>query len=284
MNADQPGARALVEQERASLADLSIGYPANHFAWNIVKDAARRMHATTLVEVGVGSGNGVPHVLAEGMSFAGIDIDEGAVQATRDLLTGLDADSNAVIQADIEDAIALDALPGRGTFDLLVGLGILPHSRDENRALLNMASLVRPGGELYVECRNSLFSLVTFNRFTRDLIIDSMLEGISTASREGVREFLDPRLDLNRPPVPSSGHDAMYHNPFEVTKTFRRLGFTDIEIVPFHYHAGMPALEASDPQRFRNESLAMEHETSGWKGLFLCSAFLVKAVAPSPND
>ena len=281
MNADQPRAQALVEQERASLADLSIGYPANHFAWKIVKDAAQRLAARSLVEVGVGSGNGVPHVLAEGMTFAGIDIDEGAVQATRDLLTGLDADSNAVIQADIEDAIALDALPGRGTFDLLVGLGILPHSRDENRALLNMASLVRPGGELYVECRNSLFSLVTFNRFTRDLIIDSMLDGVSPATKERVSSFIEPRLDLNRPPVPSSGHDASYHNPFEVTKKFRALGFSDVEVIPFHYHAGMPALETADPQTFRDESLAMEHEESGWKGLFLCSAFLVRAVIPT---
>ena len=30
-----------------------------------------------------------------------------------------------------------------------------------------------------------------------------------------------------------------------------------------------------------DESLAMEHETSGWKGLFLCSAFLVRAVRPA---
>jgi len=284
MSADVLRAQEIVAAETVSLANLAIGYPANHFAWDIVKDAARRMNATSLVEIGVGSGNGVPHVLAEGMSFSGIDIDAGAVETTRAVLTGLGAEPDAVICADIEDNAALDVLPGRGTFDLLVGLGILPHSRDEKRALRNMASLVRPGGELYVECRNSLFSLVTFNRFTRDLLLDSMLEGICASSRERVSEFLDPRLDLNRPPLPSSGHDAIYHNPFEVTKTFHELGFTDVEIVPFHYHAAMPALEAADPQRFRDESLAMEHETSGWKGLFLCSAFLVKAVAPSVTD
>ena len=55
-----------------------------------------------------------------------------------------------------------------------------------------------------------------------------------------------------------------------------------VEVFPFHYHAGMPALESVDPQRFRHESLAMEHDTGGWKGLFLCSAFLVKAVIPTP--
>ena len=280
MSADQPGARKLVEQERATLADLSIGYPANHFAWDIVKDAARRMNATSLVEVGVGSGNGVGHVLAEGLTFAGLDIDAGSVKATRHVLTGLGAESDAVICADIEDTAALDALPGRGTFDLLVALGVLPHSRDENRALLNMASVVRPGVQVFIECRNSLFSLITFNRFTRDLIIDSMLEGVSPSTCDVVSDFITARVDMSRPPLPSSGHDAIHHNPFEVTKTFHELGFTGIDIVPFHYHAGMPALESIDPQRFRDESLAMEHEKSGWKGLFLCSAFLVKAVTP----
>ena len=273
-------AQQLVDAETASLADLAIGYPANHFAWNIVKDAARRLDATSLVEIGVGSGNGVPHVLAEGMTFAGIDIKPESVHATRDVLTRLGADANAVVQADVEDAAALDALPGRGTFDLLVGLGILPHSHDETRAILNMASLVRPGGELYVECRNSLFSLVTFNRYTRDLITDQLLEAVSPETRELVDDFVTPRLDMDRPPRPRDGHEASYHNPLAMPAVFERLGFTGVEVLPFHYHAGMPALESANPQRFRDESLAMEHETSGWKGLFLCSAFLVKAVTP----
>jgi len=280
MNAEQPRAREIVVAETASLADLSIGYPANHFAWNIVKDATRAMSARSLVEVGVGSGNGVPHVLSEGLSFGGVDINDESVSVTRRILADLDADPSAVICADIEDAAALDSLPGRGEFDALVALGILPHSRDEALALMNMASLVRPGGRVFVECRNSLFSLVTFNRFTRDLILDSMLEGVSPATRARVSSFVEPRLDMNRPPMPSSGHDAMYHNPFEVTKTFRELEFSDVKALPFHYHAGMPALESADPQTFRNESLAMEHEQSGWKGLFLCSAFLVSAVTP----
>lgn len=277
-------AALLVQEETDTLADLSLGYPANHFAWNIVKDAARRMNATSLVEVGVGRGNGVPHVLAEGMSFAGLDVDAVAIQTTRDLLVGLDSDPGAVIQADIEESIALDALPGRGTFDLLMGLGILPHSRDETRAIMNMASLVRPGGEIYVECRNSLFSLITFNRYTRDFISEQLLDDVSSGTRDLVDDFVTPRLDMDRPPRPRDGHEATYHNPLAVPAVFERLGLESVEVFPFHYHAGMPALESVDPQRFRHESLAMEHDTGGWKGLFLCSAFLVKAVTPTPTQ
>ena len=42
----------------------------------------------------------------------------------------------------------------------------------------------------------------------------------------------------------------------------------------------VPALESSAPQAFRDASIAMEHEASGWRGLFLCSAFLVQARRP----
>lgn len=281
MSASQQRAERLVRDEAEALADLSIGYPANHFAWSYVKEAARRMSAASLVEVGVGSGNGVPHVLSAGMRFAGIDIDADAVRSTRDLLIGLDGDPDAVIQADIEDPAEVASLPGGGSFDLLVALGVLPHARDEAGSLRTMASLVRPGGELYVECRNSLFSLVTFNRYTRDFIADQLLQGVSAGTRELVDDFVSPRLDLDRPPRPRDGHEARYHNPLAVPSLFEGLGMQDVEILPFHYHAGMPALEQADPQRFRDESLAMEHEDSGWKGLFLCSAFLVKAVRPA---
>jgi hypothetical protein len=32
------------------------------------------------------------------------------------------------------------------------------------------------------------------------------------------------------------------------------------------------------PELFREEAVRLEHETSGWRGLFLCSAFVVEAV------
>jgi hypothetical protein len=42
----------------------------------------------------------------------------------------------------------------------------------------------------------------------------------------------------------------------------------------------MPALERDDPVLFHAQAARMEHEPSGWKGLFLCSAFLVHARVP----
>ena len=100
--------------------------------------------------------------------------------------------------------------------------------------------------------------------------------------RDSLAEFLSTRLDVNTPP-PSSGHPATFHNPLEVPALFTAAGFEDVSVIPFHYHAAPPILEKNDATAFREGSLAMENDPSGWRGLFLCSAFLVKATRPASS-
>ena len=271
-------ARAIVEAERAGLADLGHGYPANHFAWRVILDAAARRDARHLVEIGVGHGNGVAHVIAAGLTFDGIDRDPACVAATRSAAQELGVDATGIIEAQVEDAPALGALPRAGQYDSLVALGILPGVDDQIGALRTMASLLRAGGEMFIECRNSAFGLVTFNRFTADFIADELLADAPAHLRAGLRAAIEPRVQMERPPLPSSGVDFAQHNPFTVASLFEEAGLGEVSVHPFHFHASLPSLEQQDPQAFREASLAMEDDASGWKGLFLCSAFLVRAV------
>lgn len=280
-DASRERAAQLVREEVVSLGDLSIGYPANHFAWQVILSSAAQAGARDLIEVGVGSGNGVAHVVNAGLGFAGIDRDPSCVDATRAVAADLGVDPGRITVADIEDAQAVARIEGAGSFDTLVALGVLPHAADEARAVHAMASLVRPGGELFIEYRNSLFSLVTFNRFTHSLVVNDLLADSSPRTQQRVSDFISPRLDMQRPPLPTSGHEAAYHNPLALPDWFRSQGFREVSVHPFHYHAAMPALEADDPVAFRAESLQMDAAPSGWKGLFLCSAFLVRAVRPT---
>jgi hypothetical protein len=39
----------------------------------------------------------------------------------------------------------------------------------------------------------------------------------------------------------------------------------------------MPVVEGVVPQSYRHDSVALEDDASGWKGLFLASAFLLHA-------
>lgn len=269
-----------VAAEREGLASLEQGYPANHFAWRVVLERARQMGASSLIEVGVGRGNGVAHVLDAGLTFAGLDRNAEAVEATQRELVELGGDPEAVILGSVEDDDIASRLPGAGQADLLMALGIMPHAHDQRRTVEAMARLVRPGGEMFIEFSNSLFSLVTFNRLSRDFILDDLFGDAPASTRQRIAEFIEPRLEMTKPPEGSSALTAHYANPLALPEWLASLGFTEVSIHPFHYHAAMPLLESADPQEFRDASLALEDDTSGWRGLFLCSVFLARIVRP----
>lgn len=271
-------AQELVDLERVELADLGHGYPANHFAWKVILDSAKRTGATSLVEIGVGHGNGLPHVIAAGLSFSGIDNKQECVDSSQAVAADLGVSQDAIQLADVEQLASMNGLGG--PFDSLVALGILPAVQDQAQALRNMGALLRPGGEMFIECRNSLFSLFTFNRFTADFILKDLLSDVPDSMTTEVADFIEPRLQMERPPRSSSGVEPAQHNPLAVAPLFESAGLTEISVHPFHFHAALPSLESNDPAAFRQASLALEDDTSGWKGLFLCSAFLVRAVRP----
>ncbi len=255
-------------------------YPANTFALEYLVDACGANGLRSIVEVGVGHGTAVDVLVGAGLDVTGFDRDPAMVEASQAAMVAAGQDPARVSLGDVEDPASYAQVREQGPFDALLALGILPTAADEGRTLANMRSLVRPGGEVFVEYRNVLFSLVTFNRHTRDFLLDDLLEGVAPELRDSVAEYVAPRLDLDRPPLPTSTVVPRYHNPLTVTAEFERLGFVDARPFYFHYHPGMPALERDDPDLFHAEGRRMEHEQSGWKGMFLCSAFLVHARVP----
>ena len=90
-------------------------------------------------------------------------------------------------------------------------------------------------------------------------------------------------LDENNSDEVVPGYDAIlskFHNPFEVLDLFKKCGFIESKLLWYHYHPAMPYLSNEDMALFRDEALKLEHDATGWKGLFLCSAFVVEAVKP----
>lgn len=273
-------ARTQTQAMQDSLHDVGDGYPANWFAFEHVIPRMRANDTHRIVEVGIGHGNALPIYVDAGFEMCGFDIREDLAQASRDRLRELGGDPSTVITADIESPSSYAALSAVGPFDALLAMGVLPHVHDEPATLANMRNLVRPGGEIYVECRNSMFSLVTFNRYTHAFILDELLHDVPEELRQLVDEAIRPRLDMDRPPLPAPGaHAPRFHNPLAVPEAFRAAGFEDIEVLPFHFHAGLPRHEQEVPQLFRDASIALEADTS-WRGLFLCSAFVVRARRP----
>lgn len=268
------------QYERLWDPELEGGYPANHFAFRQVLNVLHDEGAQRMVEIGVGQGRAIPIFTAAGIEMYGVDNDTDMVEMSAAVMAQAGLPSDRMFWGDIEDSVSLSGIRRHGPFDALLAMGVLPHIDYEKVALENMRHLVKPGGTVFVECRNKLFSLVTFNRFTYEFIMDDLLAGVTGAAREAASDFLKTRVDVDVPPKPT-GHAAKYHNPLDVHEVFEAAGFDKVRIRPFHYHASMPRFEKELGAAFRAESIALENEPSDWRGLFLCSAFVVEAHRPA---
>ena len=83
-----------------------------------------------------------------------------------------------------------------------------------------------------------------------------------------------------------AGDDILetFDNPLTVPALFTDAGFDDVRVHYFHYHAGMPYLQSEDPEAFRRADVALEDDSSGWRGMFLASAFVIHARRPTTSS
>ena len=87
---------------------------------------------------------------------------------------GLDPDRHT--QVDINDRDAVHAEADRvGQFDAVIALGVIPHVEDDAWFVEAMSFFLKPGGTLILQFRNAMFSMFTFNRLTKEFILDDLM-------------------------------------------------------------------------------------------------------------
>ena len=120
--------------------------------------------------------------------------------------------------------------------------------------------------------------------------MEELLADIPEALKGVAAAELQNRVAMDKPPIRSTnvaggvGYDKILskmHNPFEMDALFKAAGFTSSRLHWYHYHPVPPMLEGEQISRsdFRKAAMALEGENSGWRGIFMCSAFIVEAVA-----
>lgn len=269
-------------------ADLSSWkkYPQNYFRLQLILQRMAVSRCKSVYEVGTGEGTPLAIMAGMGYAVAGCDISQRMVDLTRQRLQELQLDPARVQRGDIEDSLTVVNQLVYGPFDSLIALGVMPHVVNDSLALRNMRMFLRKGGKIFIEFRNKLFSLFTFNRHTKRFILDDLLAGVADDVKTAVGQELDKRLAMDQPPqMTDEGSDVSYnnlpakfHNPFEVVDLLKSAGFGKVQFHWYHYHPAFPMLESKMQRRFWEEARKLEH-TSSWRGYFLCSAFVAEAVA-----
>ena len=277
------------QYQRDNLENLSLPYPANYFRLQMLLNSFTSKGIRRVIEVGVGEGTPLSTLGKAGIDVWGFDLSHEMVRKSKETVQRHGMNPDQIFWGDIQDPTSYVHSLKDGQFDGLMAMGVMPHVENDSMVLDNMSTLVRPGGSVFIEFRNKLMSLFSFNRLTVEFILDDLLAGIATTVKDAVRKDLEGRLRMDMPLARTKLHESddtpgydtilsKFHNPFEVVEEFRQRGFKDVKLMWYHYHPSMPYLQDDMPELFRREAMRLEHDPSDWRGYFLCSAFVVEAI------
>jgi len=237
--------------------DMSMPYPANNIRRKMLFESFKDVRKP----IDVGGGDGT--ILEHWTGGCGFDISPRMVEIARA------KHGDRFIQADITKPETYAPLRAYGPFDGLIAMGVMPHISNTEYALKNMIELAK--GKFFVEFRNSLFALFTFNKYTIELMMNELVHPLFRQETYSALKKLLPDLPKERP------YDQIlsgFHNPLEMADLFEKLGFHDINILWYHYHPTIPWLD--NGKAFREAALEMEGKPS-WKSMLQCSAFVIEA-------
>ena len=265
-------------------------YPAEYFRLQNLLASLCNQQVLRVIDAGCGEGTPLLEISKLGHIVRGFDFTDKMVSAAKKRFSENGLDPAWVIEANVEDFSSFSPLIGDEAFDAAVCFGVMPHVSDEVLSLGNLRRSLRDGGRVFVEFRNQLFNLFTFNRYTYSYILDTLLADASEEIRNKTSEALEGRLEMNLPPLRLSaeagkpGYDAIQarmHNPFDMQRLFKEAGFAFDQIHWYHFHPTFPMLDGNgvDKTLFRETAFDMEKDPSDPRGGVLCSAYVVEATA-----
>jgi SAM-dependent methyltransferase len=274
------------EQYDPDLLWANAEYPANLFRLQLVARLLKAAGARSVYELGTGEATPMIKLhRALGIDVAGSDLSPEMVRLGKENLErhGLDAGLLSLVDAQDEAAVRAERSL-RGESDAVIALGVIPHVTDDAAFVRSMSLFCRPGGTLLLQFRNSMFSMFTFNRLTKEFILDELMAPVPQEFKDAVAADLDTRLAVDMPRVrrrdDGYGYDEVlsrFHNPFELAEVVKAQGYTDVRFHWYNYHPTYPMLRGQFEDRaYREAQMALEQEGT-WRGMFLCSSGVIEA-------
>ena len=261
-------------------------YPANLIRINFIADRLKLNNVKTILDAGCGTCGPMIRLLKEGFDVNGFDFSQDMVDKGKEELTKEGIYTGRIQQADLEKDLSIFD----EEFDAAIALGVFPHIVDEKLALSNMRSVLNPGGRVFIEFRNELFSTYTFNKHSCNFFLNKLVGLGCLKLQEDIHNditdffsmasFASQEDKQKDGKISYSNILAKFHNPLTISEElFKPCGFNVIKTHFYHYHALPPFFQNKYPKLFRELSLKME-KTDDWRGHFMASAFVIEAQKP----
>lgn len=275
------------EQYDPDLVWTNAEYPANFFRLQKVIEILRERGVQSVYDLGAGEASPIIKIREElGVEIRASDLSPEMVRLGKENLAKHGMDPSWISQVDIRHMDQIRQEAARvGQFDAVIALGVIPHVEDDELFVTAMSAFLKPGGTLILQFRNSMFSMYTFNRLTKEFILEELMEPVPAKFRNVVEGDLDLRLAVDKPPKRTWDKDApaydeilaRFHNPFELAEVVKSAGFHDITYRWYNFHPTYPMVAgALDATEYRQAQIDLEADTS-WRGMFLCSAGMIIA-------
>lgn len=272
------------EQYDESKIYTSAEYPANYFRLKKIKERVQELGIGSVYELGIGDGSPILAMAQLGLRVGGSDFSKGMLEVAQKQFVDAGFEPSVLTYGNIDERDTLAEGIASGPYDAVMALGVLPHVKSEEQVVRNMSEFIAPGGTLFLQFRNSMLSLYSFNRLTMEFLMDELLAPVSTDIKNTIKAELEPRLAMNKPPKREEKHDgpaydeilAKFHNPFELQALVNANGLTFTKFHWYNYHVSPPMLAGTLGQAFREAGIELE-ATDDWRGMFLCSAGVIEA-------
>jgi SAM-dependent methyltransferase len=270
----------------------NASYPPVHR--DMIKTLLCEANAQSVLEAGCGPASLLRYFADLHIELYGFDLTPEMLAEGKRVFQEMGLDPDRLWQGSVLDPASFRQPTGKNPpFDAAICTGVFPHipADQDIRVIKYLHDAVPPGGLVIIEARNQFFSLFTLNRYSHQFFMNDLIRiedlkkkaADKTPQLEKAMDQLTKQFRTDLPPIQKGksgepGYDEVLsrtHNPLVLKEQFENTGFKDVKILFYHFHCIPPMFSNEIKEFFLQESIAMEKNSSDWRGFFMASAFLL---------
>ena len=250
-----------------------------------------------IVDLGCGGGELCLEAAKIGLDALGVDVAPGMIEQADDLKSKQDEKTAGKLEFQLGNAV--DTKLASGSFDAVIGMGLIEYLPKDESLLAEAFRLLKPGGVFLVSCRNKLFNLTSANDYTKtelergtirpllDDAVSRLSQEISPNVLEGFLNRLEEALPRMRGALaldlaeaekkhlkPPFTEERRQHAPTQLWQAAQRQGFASGKFVGVNPHPLRLEFKFIAPRFFAQFARAYEALEETQSSLMWSSAFI----------